>query len=66
MDFRASLDYLPNDEADKLIAAMENEAVSHCLLLNTKKLSDAEFVKRYPNVRKHPFVEHAYYYDKEE
>lgn len=65
MDFRASLDYLPSEEADKLIAAMENETVSHCLLLNTKKLSDEEFVKRYPLVRKHPFVPHAYYYEKE-
>lgn len=29
-------------------------------------MSDEEFLSRFPNVRKHPFVEHAYLYDKDE
>lgn len=67
MDFRTSLvSHLPESEVDSLIDAIENGKVTHCLLLNTKKMSDEEFLTRYPNVKKHPFVEHAYYYDKEE
>ncbi|MCR4562826.1 MAG: hypothetical protein K5694_06470, partial [Bacilli bacterium] len=67
MDFRTSLDkYLPSDEADALVEAIEHGKVTHALLLNTKKLSDEEFTRRYPHVRKHPFVPHAYLYDKEE
>lgn len=67
MDFRTSLiEHLPEKEIDELIEAIETGKVTHCLLLNDKKMSDEEFVKRFPNVRKHPFVEHAYYYDKEE
>ncbi len=66
MEFKTSLlNYLTEQEANDLVSAMENEEVTHCLLLNTKKLSDEEFVKRYPLVQKHPFVKHAYYYDKE-
>lgn len=67
MDFRTNLiTHLNENEADGLIDAIENGEVTHCLLLNTKKMSDEEFVKRYPHVRKHKFVEHAYYYNKEE
>jgi 16S rRNA C967 or C1407 C5-methylase (RsmB/RsmF family) len=35
-------------------------------LLNDKKMSDEEFLRRYPHCRKHPFVAHAFYYDKDE
>lgn len=67
MDFRTSLiTYLPENEVDELLNSIENGKITHCLLLNTKKMSDEEFIKRFPNVRKHPFVEHAYYYDKDE
>ncbi|MBQ7994876.1 MAG: hypothetical protein IJ247_01500 [Bacilli bacterium] len=67
MDFRESLlEYLPESEADALINAIDNGKPTHALLLNTKKMSDIEFIRRYPNVRKHPFVEHAYLYDKDE
>ncbi len=67
MDFRTNLiSHLNENEADSLIDAIENGKVTHCLLLNTKKMSDEEFVKRYPHVRKHKFVDHAYYYDKDE
>ena len=67
MEFFESLNaYLPKDEAEKLVSAIENGKVTHGLLLNTKKMSDEEFVNRYPNVKKHPFIEHAYLYDKDE
>lgn len=67
MDFRTSLNnYLPTEEADRLLEAIDHGKVTHALLLNTKKMSDEEFVKRYPHVRKHPFVPHAYLYDKDE
>jgi 16S rRNA C967 or C1407 C5-methylase (RsmB/RsmF family)/NOL1/NOP2/fmu family ribosome biogenesis protein len=67
MNFSESLrEYLPEGEAKALENSVETGQVTHCLLLNTKKMTDAEFVSRYPHVRKHPFVEHAYYYDKAE
>lgn len=67
MDFRTNLiEHLPENEADGLINAIENGKVTHALILNDKKMSDEEFVSRFPHVRKHKFVEHAYYYDKDE
>lgn len=67
MTFKESLlEYLPESEADSLIASIEEGKITHALLLNTKKMSDEEFVARFPNVKKHPFVEHAYLYDKNE
>jgi 16S rRNA C967 or C1407 C5-methylase (RsmB/RsmF family)/NOL1/NOP2/fmu family ribosome biogenesis protein len=64
MDFRQSLDnYLPAEVADSLVDAIAHGKVTHALVLNTRKLSDEEFVKRFPKVKKHPFVEHAYLYD---
>jgi len=67
MDFRTSLNnYLPQNEANALVSAIETGMVTHCVLLNDKKMSDEEFLRRYPHCRKHPFVEHAYYYNKNE
>jgi 16S rRNA C967 or C1407 C5-methylase (RsmB/RsmF family) len=67
MDFRTSLlSHLPEKDVDSLIEAIERGKPTHALLLNVKKMADEEFVKRYPHVRKHPFVPHAYLYDKEE
>lgn len=67
MDFRTSLlNHLPEKDVSALIESIEKGTPTHALLLNPKKMSDAEFVKRYPNVRKHPFVEHAFLYDKNE
>ena len=57
---------MPENEVDGLINAIENGKVTHALILNDKKMSDEEFVSRFPHVRKHKFVEHAYYYDKDE
>lgn len=66
MDFEKSLLlHLPEEEVRALSAAISEGKVTHALLLNTKKMSDEEFLRRYPLVRKHPFVEHAYLYEKE-
>lgn len=67
MNFIESLlEYLPEKEANDLLSAIENGPITHALLLNTKKMSDEEFLSRFPNVRKHPFVKHSYLYDKDE
>ena len=66
MDF---IEHLKNslllEEANKLISSLEGEDF-HAVLLNTKKISDEEFIKEFPNIKKHPLVEHAYLYDKNE
>jgi len=67
MNFLDSLlGFLPEQEARGLVDAITHGQVTHALILNTKKMSDEEFVARFPKVRKHPFVEHAYLYDKED
>lgn len=67
MDFRTSLvAHFPEKDVDALIEAIEHGSVTHALLLNTKKMSDEEFIRRFPHVRKHPFVSSAYLYDKAE
>lgn len=67
MDFEKSLlNHLPEAEVTALTDAIRNGKRTYALLLNTKKLSDEEFLRRYPNVRKHPFVPHAYLYEKAE
>lgn len=56
---------LPEEEANKLFEALDKED-EHAVLLNTSKISDEEFLKEFPHVKKHPYVEHAYIYDKNE
>lgn len=67
MDFLASLkEHIDEKEALALVEAIENGKVTHALILNNKKMSDEEFLRRYPNVKRHPFFPHAFLYDKEE
>ena len=66
MDFYDHLkSSLPIEEADKLIESLGKEP-THAVLLNTNKISDEEFLSEFPHVSKHPYVEHAYLYDKNE
>ncbi len=66
MDFVEHLkSFLPDDEVKKLLLSME-EKDHHAVLLNTIKISDEEFLKEFPNVIPHPYVKHAYLYDKDE
>ena len=43
-----------------------NQEQTHSLLLNTAKISDEDFVSLFPSLERHPFLEHVYYYKKEE
>ena len=64
MDFYASLEnHFPKEIASSLKVSLEKEP-THCLLLNTLKMKEDIFLSLFPKVRKHPFVEHAFYYDK--
>lgn len=66
MDFYDSLsDYLPIAEIEG-IRNSQTEEVTHAVLLNPSKISDEEFLSLFPLVKKHPFVEHAFLYKKEE
>lgn len=38
----------------------------HALLINHEKISDEEFINTFPHIKKHPFVKHAFLYDKQE
>lgn len=65
MDFITHLkNSLPIEEVDKLMNSLD-EKDYHAVLLNPNKISDEEFLKEFPNVNKHPIVDHAYIYDKE-
>ena len=66
MEFKEHLlAHLPEKEVESLLLSLERERV-YALLLNTKKMSDETFLSLFPNVRKHPFVPHAYLYEKQE
>ena len=66
MDFKTHLlSFLPKEEVDALLDSFNNED-KHAVLLNTKKMSDEEFLSLYPNVKPHPYVKHAFIYDKNE
>ena len=66
MDFKEHI-YNSYDEkiAFKLIEALNNPR-THSLILNSDKISDEQFISLFPHVKKHPFVKHAFLYDKEE
>ncbi len=57
---------LSEESKGALEEALRGSEATHALLLNTEKISDALFFSRYPHIRKHPYVEHAYLYDKNE
>ena len=65
MDFAKHLEkYLSRKEIYDLISSFD-EKEHKGVYLNTEKMSDETFVTLFPNVKKHPFVEHAYLYDQE-
>lgn len=66
MDFKEHLyQHYPHDLVDKLLLSLEKESV-HAALLNPQKMSDETFLSLFPHVKKHPFIPHAFYYDKNE
>lgn len=66
MDFKEHLyQHYPHIIVDELLLSLEKESV-HAALLNPKKMSDETFLSLFPHVKKHPFIPHAFYYDKNE
>lgn len=66
MNFKENiLEFLSEKEANELISSFSDES-EHAVILNPQKMSDEEFLRLFPNVIKHPCVEHAYIYDKNE
>ena len=66
MDFVSHLkSYLSDEEIAKLLDSFNDED-KHACLLNPSKMDDETFLSLFPNVIKHPFVNHAYIYDKNE
>ena len=57
--------YLSDEEIEKLRLSLRQES-KHAVLLNPAKMNDKTFLSLYPNVIKHPIVNHAYLYDKNE
>ena len=66
MDFKEHLKkYLSSEFIDDLIASFSlNEHKG--LFINTRKISDDEFIKKFPALQKHPIVPHCYLYNKDE
>ena len=66
MDFNKHLKkYLDDKEIDSLIETFDEEEHKG-LILNPSKMSDERFIELFPKVEKHPFVEHAFLYKKED
>lgn len=65
MDFYSHLSSYLDDETIEKIKCSMHEKDFHAVLLNPYKMSDEAFLKMYPNVKKHPLVEHAYIFDKD-
>ena len=66
MDFKEHLyQHYPHIIVYELLLSLEKESV-HAALLNPKKMSDETFLSLFPHVKKHPFIPHAFYYDKNE
>lgn len=57
--------YLNDQEIADLKASLEGKS-QHALLLNTDKLSVDNLLSLYPNIKKHPIVNNAFIYDKDE
>jgi len=53
--------YLNKDFIEDLIKAQQEER-TNSLILNTNKISSEEFLKQFPKVIKHPFINNAFYY----
>jgi len=66
MDFKKHLEkYLDANQINDLVASFALKEQKG-IFLNTKKMSNETFLSLFPNVQKHPFVENAYLYDKDE
>ena len=66
MTFEKHLKKYLNDEQISDLLDSLNKDNKHAVLLNTRKMCDEEFLSLFPHAKKHPIVEHAYLYDKNE
>lgn len=57
--------YLSQIEINKLKLSLQDKSVNG-VLLNTRIMDDKTFLEKFPLVKKHPIVEHAYIYDKDD
>lgn len=65
MDFKTHLEkYYPQDIVDQLLTSLEKEDF-HAVLLNPKKMNEKLLFSLFGELEQHPFVNHAYYYNKE-
>ncbi len=55
--------YLNKSDLDELLLSLNDDEVKG-LYLNNKLIDDETFIKKFPNVKKHPFVPHAFIYEK--
>jgi NOL1/NOP2/sun family putative RNA methylase len=58
--------YLSEKQIEKLISALNKDESKHALILNLDKISDEEFINKFPNVKNHPIVPHCYIYNKDQ
>ena len=66
MDFRVSLEkHFGIENAESIYREVTTGKLTHALIINPKKISDEAFLKAYPDVKRHPFVPHAFLYEKE-
>lgn len=66
MDFAKHLEkYLSKEDIAKLVSSFD-EKENKGVYINTKKMSEETFMDLFPNVKKHPFVGHAFLYDQDE
>ncbi len=64
MDFKTHLlHYFPSDIVKELIDSLDKEDF-HSVLLNPKKMNEELLFSLFGHLNKHPFVDGAYYYDK--
>ena len=64
MDFKTHLlNYYENDIVEELLASLDKEDF-HAVLLNPSKMNEELLFSLFGNLEKHPFVNNAYYYDK--
>lgn len=66
MNFISNLNtYLDESFVESLLDSLDQER-TNSLILNTKKMSEDTFISLFPNVTKHPFLPHVFYYNKNE
>ena len=64
MEFKEHLKkYLEDEEIEKLTKSLLKER-TNCLILNTNKVNEENFIKEFSSIEKFEYINHAYYYDK--